>query len=910
MTPLDFKEETAAIREIIEQNREELTGRCAEDLLECGPFSATMEDANLNRVSAFIIEAVLNSLESEEDEFLKWSADFMKRAREYLPPYSEIMQSLRKTRAHLRGFMLSGCELSQDLIRLMNHLDDGVDRLIVAISHNYLLGQTQRFQIVYEHLVTACAFMDPWGRLVTANSAFKELLGYSEDELFRGLGHVFEQEEDARRFEKTLVTTMEKGVSLSMEAKLKSKSGEIKWAKIHAVPMDSGEMGAALGLVMFQDVTEHKLAAEKANLQKDLLAEAEKLAMVGAWEWHVAEDVWNLSENWQDIHGADCGKMSTPELVEMAHPMDLPAIEAALADTLAGRKGYALEHRIVRRDDGEIRHIKVMGEMEFDSMGQPVRMYGAAQDITEQINAEQAQRDTLALLNAAGKIAKVGGWIYAPHSREVLWSEETYRIHGKGPEYRPKLEEALEYYHPDDRPVLAKALNDATKSGEPFDLELRFTSATGEKLETRVTCEPEVRDGRTVLLRGAMQDITARKRAQEAIKEREELLRSMVRGIRAAFFRVDKKTRKIVEANPMGLEILGVDEREVIGSPCADVLKVQGCGRICEDSGGGERILGREYVLIRPDGVFVPISLSVLEMSVKGFEYIVFVFFDISERKDLERRLAISQRLESVGQLAAGIAHEINTPIQFIANNMGFLKEANDYFSGYIKTCENMFKEIQQDEDMPDAVKLAMSKREEEELAFYLDQSNLSIEESWDGVQRITSIVDSMRYFSHPGGEEKTSVDLNGAVENTVTVTKNEWKYAAELVLDLDPDLPVINGFPADISQAVLNLVVNAAHAVSERFAGTEDKGVIMLKTYAEDGDVVIEVMDNGGGIPKNIQPRVFDPFYTTKAVGKGTGQGLAIVHSAVVDKHGGSVDLRSEPGQGATFIIRLPIVD
>jgi signal transduction histidine kinase len=320
--------------------------------------------------------------------------------------------------------------------------------------------------------------------------------------------------------------------------------------------------------------------------------------------------------------------------------------------------------------------------------------------------------------------------------------------------------------------------------------------------------------------------------------------------------------------------------------------------------------LGRECVLIRPDGNFVPISLTLLEMSVKGLEYYVYVCFDISERKDLERRLAISQRLESVGQLAAGIAHEINTPVQFISNNMGFLKEANDYFNGYIKACEAMFMDIQQDEDLPDAVKKAMSRREEEELAFYLDQSNLAIDESWDGVQRITSIVDSMRYFSHPGDENKASVDLNAAVENTVTVTKNEWKYASEMVLDLDPDLPKIKGLPADISQAVLNLVVNAAHAVSERFAGTEDKGVIMLKTYAEDGNAVIEITDNGGGIPKNIQSRVFDPFYTTKAVGKGTGQGLAIVHSVVVEKHGGVVDLQSEPGQGATFTIRLPIID
>ena len=165
-----------------------------------------------------------------------------------------------------------------------------------------------------------------------------------------------------------------------------------------------------------------------------------------------------------------------------------------------------------------------------------------------------------------------------------------------------------------------------------------------------------------------------------------------------------------------------------------------------------------------------------------------------------------------------------------------------------------------------------------------------------------------MRAFSHPGGEEKQLTDLNNAIRSTVTVARNEWKYHSDLILELDDNLPMVPVIPSDFNQVILNLVVNAAHAVSDKVKDSGKKGTIRISTRQETDEVVIEVTDTGCGIPEEIRDKVFDPFFTTKPPGRGTGQGLAICHAAVVERHGGSITFTSEVGVGTTFIVRLPI--
>jgi signal transduction histidine kinase len=166
-----------------------------------------------------------------------------------------------------------------------------------------------------------------------------------------------------------------------------------------------------------------------------------------------------------------------------------------------------------------------------------------------------------------------------------------------------------------------------------------------------------------------------------------------------------------------------------------------------------------------------------------------------------------------------------------------------------------------------------------------------------------------MKDFSHPGAGEKTPVDINKAIESTITVTHNEWKYVAELEAHLDKDLPLVPCLPGDFNQVILNIIINAAHAIGNVIDENADrKGTISVSTGRNNGWAEVRIQDTGSGIPEAYQPRIFDPFFTTKEVGRGTGQGLAISRSVIVDKHGGSLNFETTEGKGTTFIIRLPL--
>jgi PAS domain S-box-containing protein len=268
----------------------------------------------------------------------------------------------------------------------------------------------------------------------------------------------------------------------------------------------------------------------------------------------------------------------------------------------------------------------------------------------------------------------------------------------------------------------------------------------------------------------------------------------------------------------------------------------------------------------------------------------------LEDRDRLEDNLRQAQKLEAIGQLAAGIAHEINTPTQYVGDNLRFLKES--------------FGEL--DSLLGQLVKLggtpASKLLGDADFDYLKEEIPRALNQSLEGVDRVAKIVRAMKEFSHPA-REKTATDLNRAIQSTITVASNEWKYVAEVDMDLDANLPAVHCSPAEFNQVVLNMVVNAAHAIGDVVGdGAKGKGKIKVKTRPDGEWAVVEISDSGCGMPPHIQQRIFDPFFTTKEVGKGTGQGLAIAHNVVVDKHGGTIKVVSSPGKGTTFIIRLPI--
>jgi signal transduction histidine kinase len=291
----------------------------------------------------------------------------------------------------------------------------------------------------------------------------------------------------------------------------------------------------------------------------------------------------------------------------------------------------------------------------------------------------------------------------------------------------------------------------------------------------------------------------------------------------------------------------------------------------------------------------------------------------LKQKQETERQLLQVQKLEAIGQLAAGIAHEINTPAQYVGDNVRFLY---DSFAHVLRTLEahealrtqvKMLSSTLSDppEILGELAKLAEQAEAagyEHDIEYLRDEIPKAIQGTLEGIGRISTIVRAVKGFSHPGGQHMAPVDLNRDIEDTVVVSRNEWKYVATVVTDFDPDLPLVTCIAGEINQVFLNLIVNAAHAIADaRFPG-DDLGTITISTRCAEAQVKIVVRDTGAGIPDEIRDRIFDPFFTTKDVGRGTGQGLAIAHAVVVDKHGGTITFETELGRGTTFTILLPL--
>jgi signal transduction histidine kinase len=278
----------------------------------------------------------------------------------------------------------------------------------------------------------------------------------------------------------------------------------------------------------------------------------------------------------------------------------------------------------------------------------------------------------------------------------------------------------------------------------------------------------------------------------------------------------------------------------------------------------------------------------------------------LDDLKSTQLQLVQSEKLAGIGQLAAGIAHEINTPIQYIGDNIRFFQDSFNDIGSHLKECDRLLQAPEQIQ-LESIIEQVGQSQEKIDLEFLLEEVPIAIEQALEGVDRVSKIVSTMKEFSHPGEKEKTFVNINKGIENTIVVSRNEWKYVADIDTDLDDNLPMIPCFPGELNQVILNLIINAAHAIADGIEdGDDKKGLIRIQTRKNGEDVEISVRDSGIGIPEDIQNKIFDPFFTTKAVGKGTGQGLAIAWAVIVDKHCGEIWVDSDK-EGTTFFIKLP---
>lgn len=394
------------------------------------------------------------------------------------------------------------------------------------------------------------------------------------------------------------------------------------------------------------------------------------------------------------------------------------------------------------------------------------------------------------------------------------------------------------------------------------------------------------------------------------LESREKLLSAILDGIRAAIVIIDPQTHKVIRCNPIALELFAVDADNMTGRDCRgiDLKAIDGSGRTLGGFHPDTVYRDIEARLKRSDGTIIPLRWNVLPVKDDKGPLLVEIFFDITERKKLERQLEISRKLESIGSLASGIAHEINTPIQYISDSISFLSSVYSDLEELREKYESLLEAVAQGRETEKEIKDISRIKDEIDLDFLLTEAPKSYERITAGIERVANIVRAMKNFAHPGGEGVKSVDINRSLSDIVTVAKNEWKYCADLELDLTPNLAPIPGHAGPLNQVFLNLLVNSAHALTDKLAETGEKGLIRIGSRLAQDYVEIFFSDTGTGIPPQIQNRIFDPFFTTKEVGKGTGQGLTIVHEIIVNRHNGSIDLKSTPGEGTTFTIRLPL--
>jgi PAS domain S-box-containing protein len=433
---------------------------------------------------------------------------------------------------------------------------------------------------------------------------------------------------------------------------------------------------------------------------------------------------------------------------------------------------------------------------------------------------------------------------------------------------------------------------------ELIGIELTVRRRDGTTAEVRASIAPlRTPDRRVYGVVAVIADITERKHAEERSARERNILFALMDNLPDLIFVKDSEGR-FATVNLAYLRFLGrLKPEDVLGRTEREIMR------------GNQASIDREELLVDAQGV--PRWFSTTRVPFDdpqgGVAGIIGLSRDVTKRKLLETQLSQAQKLESIGHLAAGIAHEINTPIQYVSDNIAFLRESFQNLAAILSDYSGLYRAAQAGSVGEDLLSRIGAAAEECDLDLVLAEIPKAIQQCSEGLHRVSTIVKAMKEFSHPGPAEMRAVDLNQSIRSTAEVSRNEWKYIADMNLDLDPELGAVRCLPGELNQVVLNLIVNASHAIADRTRGGPEKGVITVSTRRDGAWAEIRVRDTGTGIPESVQPKIYLPFFTTKDVGKGTGQGLSIVHSVVVEKHRGTIRFETVADQGTVFIVRIP---
>ncbi|MES1204606.1 MAG: ATP-binding protein [Pseudomonadota bacterium] len=548
---------------------------------------------------------------------------------------------------------------------------------------------------------------------------------------------------------------------------------------------------------------------------------------------------------------------------------------------------------------------------------------------TTQVEAHRALQEPT--LGEPGSVAEVLGLVLAATNDGIMdwnmvtgvisYSERWKALLGFEPHElvdSPSLWRELS--HPDDLPEAEALLRDHVENLWPFAHTWRMQHKHGGwrwSLCRAVTLQND--QGVPMRCVSVFTDVTdhvlAEQRLSELTRRNELLLTSAGEG----FLGIDA-TATITFANPAAAQLLRREVSDLVGVTLPRVLP-HGCAAenpcsplTCPilkpfSDGGVRRVANATFG--RADGTTFTADYSSTPAREQGDVVgIVVTFRDVTEQRRIEGQIMQGQKLEALGQLAAGIAHEINTPMQYVGDNVSFVGTAFTDLLALVVTYREIVAALAEDPDNAELAARATDAEEKGDIGYLEENIPKAIAATQEGIARVRKIVYAMKEFSHPGSAEKTPSDLNRAIEGTATISAHTWKHVARMEMNFDPQLPKVSCHLGEINQVVLNLIVNAAHAIGDTMAKTGDQtlGTITLETAIKDDFAEIRIRDTGGGIPEHVRHRLFEPFFTTKEVGRGTGQGLTLARSIAVDKHGGYIRFTTEMGVGTTFIVGLPL--
>ena len=798
--------------------------------------------------------------------------------------------------------------------------------------------QTRLQTAALESAANGIAITDLEGRAIWVNPAFTSLTGYSTAEIIGQTMRLLKSGEHAHDFYETMWSTILSGQVWQGQIVNRRKDGTLYTDFTTITPVPDSEGRFTHFVAVKQDATGRHRAQQALEERTAYLNTLVEISPYGVVVVNTDGLIQMSNSAFERLFRYSREEMLGANLDELIVPADLASEAKFLTGLCLNGPGACLT-TCRRRKDGALVDVDING-VPIVIKGELRGVLALYQDISERKRAEAdlvRYAEDLEVSKSvqedhAQKLARLVEEL--AQERDLLGTlmdnipDAIYYKDREGKLLRGNLALAkalglkdpreavgksdFDFYPEEDAREYARNELQVIESGQAHSGQMTKVRQPDGEYRWRLTSNAPIRDmqGRVTGLVGIARDMTDRLQAEETLRASEERYRELFENASDIVYTTGLDTR-ITSLNRVGQQVLGYSAAEAMQLDLRDLVAPKHWNLVQrgrERIQAGERDVTLEVEVKSKDGRTMMLEVKP-RLIVRGGKPagIQGIGRNITGRDEAEMELRHAQKLESVGRLASGIAHEINTPIQFVGDNTRFLQDSFGCFQTLLAHYQKLREAAELGVVTPELVEKLRAIEEDTDSAYLLDEIPKALAQTLEGVSRVATIVRAMKEFAHPEGKEMAAADLNKAILSTLTVARNEVKYVADVETEFG-NLPLVVCNIGDLNQVFLNLLVNAAHAIGGVVSGSGKKGKIRVTTVAEGSTVLLTISDTGCGIPEGNRAKVFDPFFTTKEVGRGTGQGLAIARSVVVDRHKGSLTFDTEIGKGTTFYIRLPV--